>query len=290
MPAKKINIRRDGLGEFGPADWKSKEFPVGAAPAEPYMPRARDTIHPIIENYGMQNHFSPEGSDVLEELALVGVEGEFAKIKRRRNLPEKTNDLQVARASATEAYTHMYLAACHQARVEPDPRLPPDRAGQLLAAVQFGMSRYGAAAIAGVPRRLFKRWEMSAELGSRYAETLIGLIEVAEAHLEQYVIDLWMAQMGDSWQSAQAFASRRLRGQGWSEMSVADLPWDQLQSMSEEELAGVIGTSVIDIQASEPSGNGAPSAPVLVSPDGSGDEVALSDATRLLDSLLTGRS
>lgn len=122
--------------------------------------------------------------------------------------------------------------------------LNPSNVEVLCQAIEQGMSRRGAFALAGITSTLLHVYGHKAKLNIEPYRTLFDLIEIAEARIENKLVSRWEQHTRDSWQASQALLAKRFVNE-WGDRRVLDITMQEMSTLTPEQLAEFVGPEAI---------------------------------------------
>jgi hypothetical protein len=182
----------------------------------------------------------------------------------RRAVFDKTRQREVLlthKNMVKQQYAEIMRQATARLRLRTPNGFDATKAGTLCMNVQFGMSQKGACASVGITSQKYHDFKRKAQQGLPYYVLLFGLIELAEARLEERVTDSWMENMDLDWHAASTFLARRHSDRGWSPTAQQHIESPDLSKLSDDELEAIVGGApsptlpeLVDDSLSNPDG------------------------------------
>lgn len=166
--------------------------------------------------------------------------------KKTQSIVDKTRRREVMlkhKNMVKQQYAEIMRQACARLRLRTPVGFDATKAGTLCMNIQFGMSQKGACASVGITSQKYLEFKKKAQQGLPYYVLLFGLIELAEARLEERATESWMDNMDEDWRAAATFLSRRFSDRGWSDKIPQEIGAPDLSKMSTEELEAIVGGS-----------------------------------------------
>jgi hypothetical protein len=122
--------------------------------------------------------------------------------------------------------------------------MTPEVTRIVMNAVELGVTRVRACALAGVQKPTYADWKQKASSQLEPYASFFALFELAEARTEAALVHAWRQHARDGWQASDAFLKKRFRNE-WGDKQVVSLTRTDIANLPSTDLENALGPELI---------------------------------------------